>query len=189
MPGSRELSNRDATVQQGMSENKRPTPEGGPGPGLCKDTQAPSVRDRVRALVSEEPFAVLCTQGEGQPYGSVVAYAFSDDLRAVTFATPMGTWKYRLLSECDRVALVIDSRARFPEDMMKVKALTATGQAIQLDPGPEFDRWADLLTTRHPRLQPFVTDPSTALFRVDITRYVHVSRFQEVQQWIPGSDK
>jgi len=148
-----------------------------------------SVRDRIRALLVKEPFAVLCTQGEGQPYGSIVAFAFSDDLRAFTFATPVATWKYRLLCECDRVALVIDSRARFPGDMMKVEALTVTGRTTQLDPGIEFDHWADLLTARHPQLRSFFTDPSSALFRVDITRYVHVSRFQEVQQWIPGSDE
>ena len=57
----------------------------------------PRVRDRIRALLDEQPFAVLCTQGEGQPYGSVIAYAASEDLLAVSFATPVATRKYRLL--------------------------------------------------------------------------------------------
>ncbi len=118
----------------------------------------------------------------------MVAYAVSRDLNATTFATPVATRKFRLLCECDRVALVVDSRATFPDDMMKVEAVTATGRAVQLDPGPEFDRWAELLTTRHPQLKSFVTAPSSALFRVDITRYLHVTRFQEVHQWIPKSN-
>ena len=112
-------------------------------------------------------------------------YAVGPQLCAITFATPTATRKYRLLCECESVALVIDSRSKFPEDMMKVEAITATGRAVQLDPGPEFDRWANLLTQRHPQLQSFVCAPSSALFRIDILRYLHVSRFQEVHQWIP----
>jgi hypothetical protein len=147
--------------------------------------RAPPTRERIRALLEKQPYAVLCTQGDGQPYGSVIAYAVGPELHSVTFATPKATRKYRLLSECESVALVIDSRCTFPEDMMKVEAITATGRAVQLDPGPEFDRWADLLTQRHPQLRSFVYAPSSALFRIDVIRYLHVSRFQEVHQWVP----
>ena len=143
------------------------------------------VVDAIRELVDSQPFAVLCTQGEGQPYGSVVAFAFSQDLHSFVFATPVATRKYRLLSDCDRVALVIDNRGQFPDDMMKVEALTVTGQARQVTPGPEFDAWGGLLTTRHPYLRSFVKAPSTALFRVDVVRVLHVTRFQEVRQWLP----
>jgi len=153
-----------------------------------EDESRLTVRERIGRLLDEQPFAVLCTQGEGQPYGSLVAYVVSADLQAATFATPVATRKFRLLRECDHVALVLDSRAKFPDDMMKVEAITATGRAVQLDPGPEFDRWADLLTARHPQLKSFVAAPSSALFRIDILRYLHVTRFQEVHQWIPESN-
>jgi uncharacterized protein YhbP (UPF0306 family) len=149
------------------------------------DRREPATRQRIRALLDEQPFAVLCTQGGGQPYGSVIAYAVGPELCTVTFATSKATRKYRLLCECAAVALVVDSRPRFPQDMMKVEALTATGRAVQLDPGPEFDRWANVLTQRHPQLQSFIYAPSSALFRIDVLRYLHVSRFQEVHQWIP----
>ena len=154
-----------------------------------KSAQDPAVREQIWRLLDQQPFAVLCTQGGGQPYGSVVAYAASEDLKAVTFATSVSTRKYCLLRECDHVALVVDSRAKFPDDMMKVEAITATGRAVQLDPGPEFDRWADLLTTRHPQLKSFVAAPSSALFRIDIIRYLHVTRFQETYEWFPGSSR
>jgi uncharacterized protein YhbP (UPF0306 family) len=150
---------------------------------------APSVRERIRALIHEQPFAVLCTQGEIQPYGSVIAYAFSDDLDAMAFSTPVATRKYRLLSQCDNVALVIDSRCQHLDNMMEVEALTATGRAVRLESGAEYERWAELLIARHPQLRGFVTAPSTALFRLDIVRYLHVSRFQEVHQWLPNPSK
>jgi hypothetical protein len=31
----------------------------------------------------------------------------------------------------------------------------------------------------------FVCAPSTALIRIDILRYFHVTRLQEVYQWVP----
>ena len=145
------------------------------------------LRDELARLVGEQPYAVLCTQGGGQPYGSLVALAVADDLRSAVFATAITTRKYRLLSDCDHVALVIDSRSRSIEDMMQVEALTATGRARRVPPGGEFERAASLLVGRHPQLDLFVRSPTTALFRVDIIRYFHVSRFQEVRQWTPSS--
>lgn len=146
---------------------------------------APEIRDHIRALLEGQPFAVLCTQGQGQPYGSVIAYALSEDLRAVAFGTPVATRKYRLLSECENVALVVDSRCQHLDNMMEVEALTATGRAVELESGPEYERWAARLVARHPQLKSFVAAPSSALFRIDIVRYLHVTRFQEVHQWIP----
>ena len=155
---------------------------------LAQESSDRIVAECIRGLVEEEPFAVLCTQGEGQPYGSVVAFAFDPDLKSFVFATPRATRKFRLLSECDRVALVVDNRGRFPEDLMKVGAVTITGTAQQLEPGPVARDWARLLLTRHPYLKAFVDSPSTALFRVDTVRFLYVTRFQEVRQWIPASD-
>ncbi len=143
------------------------------------------LHERIKKLVSSEPFAVLCTQGEGQPYGSLVAFAFSEKLDAAVFATPVATRKYRLLSENDRVALVVDNRPGHTHDMMEVEAITVTGRAKEVSRGPEFDRWANLLLARHPHFKSFVYAESCALFRVDIVRFFHVSRFQEVRQWTP----
>jgi uncharacterized protein YhbP (UPF0306 family) len=112
------------------------------------------------------------------PYGSVVAFAFDQDLRSFVFATPTATRKFRLLCGCSRVALVVDNRGRFPDDLMKVGAVTVTGRAQQLEPDHEYDKWAGLLTARHPYLESFVKSPSTALFRVDVVRFFHVTRFQ-----------
>lgn len=156
-------------------------------PPLTDEVSDRSAAECIHALVSEEPFAVLCTQGEGQPYGSVVAFAFDQGLSSFVFATPKATRKFRLLSHCDRVALVIDNRGKYPHDMMKVGAVTITGKAHQIEPGPQFEEWAGLLTARHPYLKSFIESPSTALFRVEAIRFLHVTRFQEVRQWIPAS--
>ena len=149
-----------------------------------KETEL-TLRDRIQRLTDEQEYAVLCVQGGGQPYGALVAFAFSEDLRHVVFATPNATRKYRLLSECDHVALVIDNRPNRIDQMMEVEAVTATGRSHLIERGDEFDEWAELLIARHPHLKSFVQAATCALFRVDIVRFFHVVRFQEVRQWIP----
>ena len=141
--------------------------------------------ETIRRLVRSQSFGVLCTQGGGQPYGSVVAFAFHDDLTGFVFATPKASRKYRLITECDHVALVVDSRSAFPGELMNVEAITVTGRVREMSPGAVLDGWAALLIARHPYLRTFVDAPSTALFRVDVVRFFHVTRFQEVWQWIP----
>jgi len=84
------------------------------------------------------------------------------------------------------VALVIDSRSGASAELMQVEAVTATGRAHVVPPGPDFERWAGLLIGRHPHLAAFVRAESSALVRVEVARYFHVCRFQEVRQWVPS---
>jgi nitroimidazol reductase NimA-like FMN-containing flavoprotein (pyridoxamine 5'-phosphate oxidase superfamily) len=141
---------------------------------------------RIRGLLTQQQFAVLCTQGAGQSYGSVVAYAVNSELDAAVFSTGRATRKYSLLTESDRIAFVVDSRPSYPDELMQVEAITATGRARELS-DEERGPWAEMLIARHPQLRAFVASPSTAVFKVDIVRYLYVTRFQEVHQWVPGT--
>lgn len=145
----------------------------------------PAVRERIQRLVDEQPYAVLCVQGGGQPYGALVAFAFSEDLRHAVFATPATTRKFRLLTECDHMALVVDNRPNKVNELMEVEAVTVTGCAQLIERGAEFEQWAELLVSRHSYLKAFVKAETCALFRIDVVRFLHVVRFQEVRQWIP----
>ncbi len=129
--------------------------------------------ERIRDLVDGEPYAVLATQGVGA------------DLAQAAFCTSRATRKYGLLERCDRVALVIDDRSKHGDDIRRVSAVTATGRAIELAPGPDHNHWQAELLARHPYLEEFLASPSCAVFLVDIVRYLHVVRFQEVSQWVP----
>ena len=173
LPTDNEMSNHDEPLFDN-GDNQRPS-----------ENLEPALSSRIRHLVNNQPYAVLCVQGESQPYGALVAFAFSEDLRQAVFATPIATRKFRLLSECDRVALVVDSRADQAEDLMEIEAVTATGRSTLLDRAEDVDHWAGLLVAKHPYLRSFAKAESCALFVVDIVRFFHVARFQEVNQWIP----
>lgn len=158
---------------------------GGTAPGP-DDAETTHLVDRIRRLVTTQPYGVLATHGEGHAYASLVALAFSEDLRRAFFATHRSTRKYRLLSEHDRIALVVDDRSAHVDQMMEVEAVTVTGEARELPSGPERASCTQQLVTRHPQLQSFFTADSCAVFEIEVFRYFHVSRFQEVRQWVPG---
>jgi hypothetical protein len=157
-----------------MSENSQTTPTG--------------VRDQIRELLEGQPFGVLCTQGDGQPYGSVVAFAFDEGLCTLAFATPENTFKYRQLCACDRVALVIDDRAQFPDDARRASAMTTIGSAERVQPGADLAQWQARLAERHPDLAGFFRAESTALFCVRVESHKLVTRFQEVHVWEPQEE-
>ena len=139
----------------------------------------------IRNLLKRQPFCVLCTQGEEQPYGSLIAFGFSEDLKHLYFTTPKATRKFKLLTGCHRVAFLVDSRCEHPTDMKKVEAVTITAKAEHLTSGPGVEEGKALLRKRHPYLDEFLDSDSTALFRASVIRYIYVTRFQEVSQWIP----
>ena len=60
-----------------------------------------------------------------------------------------------------------------------------TGRAREVTAPDDRERCSKLLLARHPPLRSFLAAPSTALFEIEIVRYLHVWRFQEVRQWIP----
>jgi hypothetical protein len=98
----------------------------------------------------------------------------------------VATRKYRLLSEHDRIALVVDDRPAHADQMMEVAAVTVTGRAREIPSGPERGACARKLVARHPQLRSFFAADSCAVFEIEVFRYIHVSRFQEVRQWVPN---
>ncbi len=149
--------------------------------------EAPVSR-RIQSLLEGQPYGVLCTQGGSQPYGSLVAFAFTEDLAALFFGTPKTTRKFHLLKACERVAMLIDTRSADSTELTRVEAVTATGRTAILERGPEHEQCLGRLSERHPHLRGFFQAPTTALVSIEVVRYFHVSRFQDVREWVPKRD-
>ncbi len=153
-----------------------------------ESAREPALPQRIRTLLEGQPYGVLCTQGGGQPYGSLVAFAFTENLAALFFGTPKTTRKFHLLSACEHVAMLIDTRAADSTELTRVEALTVTGRAEILGRGLDYERCLHRLSERHPHLRSFFLAPTTALVSIDVIRYFHVSRFQDVREWAPTRD-
>ena len=144
-------------------------------------TDASELRGKVRELLSGQPLAVLATHGSAQSYASLVAFAFTDDLTYLAFATSRSTRKFANLQSSQKVAFLIDNRSNRESDFQETTAATVTGIAEEVPP-EERSRFLKLYMERHPSLLEFVASPTSALFRVRVDTYYVVTRFQEVME-------
>jgi len=137
------------------------------------------LKEFLRDLFSSQRFAVLATQSRGQPYGSLVAFMATDDLRSLLFATTRSTRKYANIISNPKVAMVIDNRSNREADFQKAKAVTVTGKVREIK-GPERKELQKRFLRKHPSLEDFLSSPTCALLKVEVDAYYIVSRFQNV---------
>ncbi len=138
------------------------------------------LRKDLRRLLGER-LAVLSTHDGGQPYASLVAFAATEDLTRIVFATTRPTRKYANLSADARVALLVDSRRNEESDFHRAEAVTVIGTVAELT-GTERDRYLPLYLEKHPALADFVGAPTCALLCVSVERYIRVKNFQRVSE-------
>lgn len=125
----------------------------------------------LKALFASQKLAVLATQSHGQPHGCLVAFAASDDLTYLVFATDRDTRKYRDIRVSPRVALLIDSRQNQESDFAETLAVTARGRAAEVE-GRERDECRRLYLAKHPYLRGFIDRPGVALIQVRVEEYL-----------------
>lgn len=136
-------------------------------------------RKELLDLCRTQRVAVLCTHGESGSYGSLVAFAYTDDLKELMFATLRTTRKFSNLSADKNVALLLDNRSNKVSDFRKATGATAMGQAREVAKRRN-SRHLRLYLKKHPHLKEFVEAPTCALVAVAVEKYYVVNRFQQV---------
>jgi nitroimidazol reductase NimA-like FMN-containing flavoprotein (pyridoxamine 5'-phosphate oxidase superfamily) len=140
------------------------------------------IREILLELFSSQKLAVLGTHQAGQPYGSLVAFAATPDLKSLLFATTRATRKFANLQADSRVSMVFDNRSNRVADFRKAVAATALGRAKETK-GKEREKWVKIYLAKHPHLKEFVSSPTCALVRIRVEVYYLVWRFQNVFEW------
>lgn len=149
---------------------------------MSDDTRG--VAGRIVRLFAAQRFGVLATSGDPWPYATLVGLAVSKDLRSIVFATNRATHKYDNIGRDPHVSILVDDRRNRAADFIEASALTALGAAAETT-GDERTEAAALYLGRHPHMSGFVAGEGAALVRVAVSRYILVSRFQEVVEWAP----
>lgn len=144
---------------------------------MSADTER--LKELLEDLLRSQKLAVLSTHDEGQPYASLVAFAETEDLKRLVFATTRSTRKYANLSADSRVAMLVDNRANMDSDIHSAMAVTATGSVEEV-PENQKDRFLRCYLEKHPHMKDFVNAPSCALLRLRVETYYLVSKFQKV---------
>jgi nitroimidazol reductase NimA-like FMN-containing flavoprotein (pyridoxamine 5'-phosphate oxidase superfamily) len=146
-----------------------------------KKDKTKEIRRDLKALLSSQNLATLATHQDGQPYTSLVAFAVSDDLKYIIFATPTTTRKYFNLSSDSRVALLVNSSQNQVSDFHRAMAVTATGEASEIS-GSSKNKFLKSYLLKHPHLEDFVKSPTCALVGVTVKSYYLVKNFQHVME-------
>ena len=141
--------------------------------------KADGLESLLRDLFRFQRLAVLATQREGQPFTNLVAFAATDDLKHLAFATTRATRKYANLAANSQVAMLVDNRRNQISDFENAAAVTAIGKAEEAE-GEHRDRLLQVYVSKHPNLKGFATSPTCALIKVTVEKYDIVRRFQHV---------
>jgi len=140
------------------------------------------IKEILLELCSSQKLGVLGTHQGGQPYGSLVAFAATSDLKNLVFATTRATRKFANLQSDPRVFMALDNRSNRVADFRKAVAATALGRAREVR-GKEREQLAKMYLAKHPHLKEFVTPPTCALVKIRVDVYYLVWRFQNVLEW------
>src|SRR5512133_3774274 len=97
-----------------------------------------SARDRnqlaaqLRQLLQQQLHLVLATHDGSAPYTSLMAFAASEDLARLFFVTARATRKFSNMAANSRVSVLIDNRTNRSADFQSALAVTALGDAKEL---------------------------------------------------------
>ncbi len=142
-------------------------------------------RKKLRRLLQTQKLGVLATREFKRPYQSLVAFAVSDDLKHIFFATAAETRKYANLTRHCEVSMLFDDRRNSPADFNKGIAVTALGRAEEVGPRKKA-KILDLYLKKHPGLEGFTRSPSCRLFQIRVRTFILVTEFQRVMEVRPG---
>ncbi len=140
------------------------------------------IQEKISSLLDSQQLAVLSTQRDGQPYSSLMAFAFTADLANIVVATGKSTRKHQNIIQESRVSLLIDNRSNRENDFHAAMAVTVIGKALLIEQSERAD-YEKIYLLKHPYLENFLSSPTTAFVKIAVSRYLLVSSFQDVMEY------
>ncbi|MBK6963234.1 MAG: pyridoxamine 5'-phosphate oxidase family protein [Bacteroidales bacterium] len=135
----------------------------------------------IEKILKSSRFAVLATEGDGQPHASFIAITPMDNYRALIFATYRNTQKYRNLKRNGKVALLVES-GNINIEQQDSFVLTAFGHVEEI-------RTEDLKAVFnthlewHPDLLSFMQTEDCSLVMIKVDTYQVVRGIDDVEWW------
>jgi heme iron utilization protein len=139
-------------------------------------------KELVETAFLTNDLGVLATEGDGQPYASLVAVTPMDDFLHLIFATYRNTSKYRNLLKNGKVAILFENRSTISVSQPDIFVLTAFGYAKEVDI-VEFDAIQRAHLSRHPELESFLLSADCAIVQVKVNAYQMVRTIDDINWW------
>jgi nitroimidazol reductase NimA-like FMN-containing flavoprotein (pyridoxamine 5'-phosphate oxidase superfamily) len=138
-------------------------------------------RERLQRLLSKQPLGVLATCSDRRVHATLVAFASTDDMRYIVFATYRDTRKFRMLEDNPRVAMLVDDRTNDASDFSDACAVTAHGKTAEVE-SDRLNELTEIYLRKHPHLEDFVSAPDCVMVRMKVDKYDLVGNFQDVHE-------
>ncbi len=147
----------------------------------------------IESVLKSNRFAVLATEGDGQPHASFIAITPMESYRVMVFATYRNTQKYRNLTRNGKVALLIESGNYNNSQQQDSFILTAFGHSeeIRIE---DHEAVFNAHLACHPDLLLFMRAEDCTLVRIKVNSYQVVRGIDDVEWWtiadleVPDSD-
>jgi heme iron utilization protein len=136
----------------------------------------------VQQLLNDTGFAILATEGGGQPHASLIAVTPFQGWRQLIFATYRDTQKYRNLMQNLRVSVLMDGCKASRGGEQAGFVVTAIGQAQDIG-ADQHDAALQAHLHRHPDLASFLQSPDCVLVGVAVETYQVVRSIDDVTWW------
>jgi len=145
-----------------------------------------TIKEYIEDVIQSSRFAVLATEGNGQPHASLVAITPSGNIRKLIFATYRNTLKYRNLANNNRVAVLIESAHLNLKGGNESSFLTIIGYAEEINTAEnEVACLAHL--KRHPEMESFINSSDCVFFLVIAQSYQVVNGVDDIRWITPES--
>jgi uncharacterized pyridoxamine 5'-phosphate oxidase family protein len=149
-----------------------------------KDQNA--MKELIKGALQTCRYAVLATEGAGQPHTSLIAITPVENFSQLIFATYRNTLKYRNLTQNNKVAVLGEGEHVNTKGLKESVVLTIIGHTQEIsNEGNEASFQAHL--KQHPELESFMHSPDCALILVIVKSYQVVLGIDDVR-WITAEN-
>jgi len=141
-----------------------------------------AIKTYIEDIFKISRFAVLATEGDGQPHASLIAVTPMDGYRKLIFATYRNTRKYHNLAHNGKVAVLVESIDIKRTGLQESYVLTAFGHVEDIEPAEKNMVFEEHLK-RHPELLSFMQSEDCSLVRIKVDTYQVVRGIDDVEWW------
>ncbi len=142
--------------------------------------------EQIAGILKDSKYAVLATDGEGQPHASLIGVTWLKGYRQLIFVTYRGTRKHSNISKNGKVAVLVESGNNSISLFHERSVLTAYGHAEEIGLS-ENDAIIGEHLERHPDLLFLSQSKDCALMSVKIDSYQVVCGVEDVK-WLSVDD-
>ncbi len=143
------------------------------------------IKTYIENIFKIRRFAVLATEGDGQPHASLIAVTPMEGFRKLIFATYRNTRKYHNLANNGKVAVLVESTNINRSGVQESFVLTAFGHVEEIEI-IEKNIVFEAHLERHPELFSFMKSEDCSLVRIKVDTYQVVRGIDDVEWWTMG---